>query len=927
MSSSPTNPLLNNGIISRDDLLTIISVGFRHKEYRFIRQAVLNWLAAYPGDLEFNYLYAKSLFEDGKAVQAQPILDMVCTTDPEYSAAHELRLSLLASLGKNTNTEAGYLYALTERQAPGSTLPAWSKAYRQSQDAFDAEKLDDAELAIQQALIADSTIELPAIFHLQIASALHDSQTLANLAHLYHTRWVDCLPITLYLAAAMLNNDEDTEAVALLHQCSAKDASGQVVHRIWGENHPYRFLWPDDLSLKFDLAIPGTISSALGWNRLMAGAPISAPATSTETPAPAATTPEQPVAQESDSDLTTDQDVEIVDSEIEAQAAAAQAAQTAESAEEQDFIADGLDADISYPTADSTVVLDKEELEGSATPVNKAKVESLQDIREELERIAGRLRVSGVTRSDARYPNYVIVTTRKGLETQYGAQTSMILDELMKQVVEVIRKKQGWNATLFYADDAACTTPLGIKPAIYNDPWKIKLAIRDLDNALKKKGEMIGALLIVGGPEIVPFHHLPNPTDDSDTQIDSDNPYATLDDNYFIPEWPVGRLPGGTNKDAGILMQYLRKMITYHSEQSAQQPWWRRVNVFSPLFSNMQRVFTHGVVSFRPSFGYTAAVWSQASIEVFRTIGDGQSMMTCPPTKTGELIGSGYLPARLNYYNLHGVPDGPEWYGQTETNKVIDSPEYPVAMTPKDIPNDGNAPTIVFSEACYGSYINNKNEDQAISLKFISAGTRAMVGSTCIAYGSVSAPLIGADLLGNYFWKSVKEGTPVGEALRNAKVVIAQEMTKQQGFLDGEDQKTLISFVLYGDPLVVLASNKKLDKLVKRDRVKTPVVTVCQNELDRAKAVKIDTQVMAQVKQIVEQYLPGLKGAHYTVSKQYATQISQSFSKARVSQPLESERTVVVVSKEYKVTNHMHHHYARMTFDNKGKVIKLAVSR
>jgi hypothetical protein len=904
MSSSPLNPLLNNGTIARDDLLTIISVGFRHKEYRFIRQAVLNWLAAFPGDIEFNYLYTKSLFDDGKAAQALPILDMICVTDPEYTAAHELRLSLLASSGKNTDTEAGYLFALSNRQVPGATLPVWSQAYRKSQEAFDNEKLDDAELFIQQALISDPTIDLPAIFHLQIASALHDSQTLANLAMLYHTRWVDCLPITLYLASAELNNGDDSEAVALLHQCASKDAGGQVVERIWGESNPYRFLWPEDLSIKFDLAVPASITSALGWNQLAAGTSTSEAVAST----PAATASEVTPTEQVSEPVTVP---------------AAVQSETTQSA--SPVSTPVTNTTLSAPATPS-VVPETPETATKEEPSDKG-VESLQDIRNELERIAGRLRVSGLTQTDARFPNYVILTTRKGLESLYGTQTSLILDELMKQVVEVIRKKQGWNATLFYADDAACTTTYGIKPAIYNDPWKIKLAIKDLDDSLKKKGEMIGAVLIVGGPEVVPFHRLPNPADDSDTEIESDNPYATLDDNYFIPEWPVGRLPGGTNHDAGIILQYLRKMIAYHSEQSTPVPWWRRINVFSPIFANMQRVLSHGIVTFKPSFGYTAAVWSQASMEVFRPIGDGQSLLSCPPTKTGELIGSGYLPAKLSYYNLHGVADSPEWYGQTETDKSIDSPEYPVALSPTDIPNDGNSPVIIFSEACYGSYINNKNEDQAISLKFLSSGTKAMVGSTCIAYGSIASPLIGADQLGNYFWKAVKEGTPVGEAYRNAKVMIAQEMTKRQGFLDGEDQKTLISFVLYGDPLVVLATNKKLEKRIRRDRTKSPVVTVCQSKPAESKNASMDDDVLSQVKQIVEQYLPGLKGAEYSVSKQYATQVNQGFSKSKAPHQLETERTVVTVSKKYNIATHTHFHYARLTIDNKGKVTKLAVSR
>lgn len=498
----------------------------------------------------------------------------------------------------------------------------------------------------------------------------------------------------------------------------------------------------------------------------------------------------------------------------------------------------------------------------------------------------------------------------------------------MKQVVEVIRKKQGWNAILFYVDDPVSTTPFGIKPAPFNDPWKIKLAVSDLDKSLAKRGEMIGSLFIVGGPEIVPFHNLPNPTEDSDAQIGSDNPYATVDDNYFIPEWPVGRLPGGINRDAGIIMQYLRKMISYHAEQSAQEPWWRRVSMFSPIFSSMRRVFAHGLSSARPSFGYSAAVWNQASIEVYRTIGDSQSLLSSPPIRTGQLVGSGYLPARLAYFNLHGVPDAPEWYGQPDFEDAKESPEYPVALSKQDILNDGNAPQVVFSEACYGSYIEGKTDDQAISLRFLTSGTKAMVGSTCIAYGSVTTPLIGADILGSYFWKQVKDGTPVGEALRNAKVLMAQEMTKRQGFLDGEDQKTMISFVLYGDPLVAISRSKKMEKTIKRERSKSPVLTVCQNSDHDETFSQINADVMKQVKQIVEQYLPGLNNANYSFAKQYASQMNSQDARNKSVRPMETEHTVVTVSKVYKQSkNHSHSHFARLTIDQKGKVVKLAVSR
>ncbi len=892
MSGLPNNPILNHGNISRDDLLTILSVGFRKKEYRFVRQLVLNWLAAYPGDIQFNYFYARTLAEEGKALQALPILDMVCSSDPEFIVAHELRLSVLAQLSKNTNQEAGYLYALNGRHVAGTTIPAWSKSYRQSQEAFETDKLEDAELLIQQALIADSSVDLSASFHLQIVSAVHDSQTLLNLASLYHSRWPDCIPVTLFLAAAKLSTGEDTEAVALLHQCASRDSSGQVIRRIWGENHPYRLLWPEQMQIRFEASVPTTVSAALGWNQL----PFSS----------APNTPPQP---------ETTPPVEVVPDEIV----------TVTPVVEPEVIPEPIPDNVPELEANPTPVIEDTPLtrrdEGKLGP------ESLQDVREELDRIATRLRISGVTRSDGRFPTYVVLSTRKGLENQYGSQSSFILDELMKQVVEGIRKKKGWNSILLYVDDAASTSSFGIKPAPFNDPWKIKLAIADLDKALAKRGEMIGALFIVGGPEVVPFHYLPNPTDDADTQIASDNPYATVDDNYFVPEWPVGRLPGGTNRDAGILLQYLRKMITYHAEQSAEEPWWQRISIFSPIWSGMRRVLSHGIAKLRPSFGYSAAVWRQASLDVYRQIGDGQSLLASPPTRSGELIGNGFYPSKLQYYNLHGVADAAEWYGQPEFNDLKDSPEYPLAVSSQDIPNDGNAPTVIFTEACYGAFIDGKNEDQALSLKFISTGTKALVGSTCVSYGSVSAPLIGADQLASNFWKLVKIGTPVGEAVRNSKVMMAQEMTKRQGFLDGEDQKTLISFVLYGDPLVAILHNKKSSKAIRRERIKEPVLTVCESEEESLDPSEINSDMMSHVKLIVEQYLPGLKDANFSMSKQYASQSQATELFSKSTQSLPEKRTVVTVSKEYKVARKQHFHYARLTLDQKGKVIKLAVSR
>jgi hypothetical protein len=40
----------------------------------------------------------------------------------------------------------------------------------------------------------------------------------------------------------------------------------------------------------------------------------------------------------------------------------------------------------------------------------------------------------------------------------------------------------------------------------------------------------------------------------------------------------------------------------------------------------------------------------------------------------------------------------------------------------------------------------------------------------------------------------------LGESFKNAKLDFARKALRRQGFLDDDDKKTLLQFVLYGDP-------------------------------------------------------------------------------------------------------------------------------
>jgi len=233
--------------------------------------------------------------------------------------------------------------------------------------------------------------------------------------------------------------------------------------------------------------------------------------------------------------------------------------------------------------------------------------------------------------------------------------------------------------------------------------------------------------------------------------------------------------------------------------------------------------------------------------------------------------------------------------------------------------------------------------EKSLALKFLQSGSQAVIGSTVISYGSVTTPLNAADLLGKAFWQYLQERLPVGEALRRAKIHLAKEMHKRQGYLDGEDQKTLISFVLYGDPLANLKNFGSLGDFpsfakksieIQRFADSPPQVkTICDRAETAQGSGSIPDEVLTHVKRVVEQYLPGMEGAQLLLSYEHAEccceghtcPTSKLSTKFRPS--VDPQRRVVTMTKNTTDAYHVHPAYARLTFDQAGKIVKVAVSR
>ena len=336
----------------------------------------------------------------------------------------------------------------------------------------------------------------------------------------------------------------------------------------------------------------------------------------------------------------------------------------------------------------------------------------------------------------------LILSSKRALQKRIGS-----IRPVEKTISEYTASRDDYQISVGYYDEPG---EYGIGPA--EDSAE---AIRDYVLRFEEKTGGVDFLLLLGGDEVVPFFRLENPCDDADEKVLSDNPYASRDKNYMIPERVCARIPDGRSS------AYMEKQLKKSKN------------------------------SFNGSFGLTAEVWQRASENVFRPIGDPQDLKISPPVTSDNfdeewLQERGYL-----YFNVHGSKVSANWYGQGDG-------AYPVAMQPVHIER---AAGVVASEACYGAYIVGKTRDTAISLRFLDEeGVLGFCGSTTIAYGPAKPPSSEADLLVKYFFEYLVQGMTLGESFKNAKLDFARKALRRQGFLDDDDQKTLLQFVLYGDP-------------------------------------------------------------------------------------------------------------------------------
>lgn len=355
---------------------------------------------------------------------------------------------------------------------------------------------------------------------------------------------------------------------------------------------------------------------------------------------------------------------------------------------------------------------------------------------------------------------HLALAPRQRLAAHYGAAAPAVLAALDEALAA--RAAAGLQTLAF--DPEAGAPDLAVPPASLT-PEGTVAQLRAVAAALATRGETVESLWIVGGPSILPFGALPNPVPDSDGDLLTDQIYGLADAATPLPTWPVGRTPDGD--PPGLLPDLLRHVAAAHRS---------------------------GPRAPGPVRALSAARWAAVTHLVLADAGAADAVhLLVPPARPGPTDLQG---ARLLVCNLHGVRGSDAWYGQG-----AGAADLVPALRPAELAGTDLRGTAVFSQACYGARLSAVGGEQTLALALLAAGASAVVAGHGLTYGAPAPPPSESDLLAHGLVAALgRPGARMGEALVAAQAAMLRARLLERGQPDVDDLKTLLGFVLYGDP-------------------------------------------------------------------------------------------------------------------------------
>jgi hypothetical protein len=386
------------------------------------------------------------------------------------------------------------------------------------------------------------------------------------------------------------------------------------------------------------------------------------------------------------------------------------------------------------------------------------------------------------------------VTVKSRLEHKYGAKLQKINSKIQAWI-DADAKKRGICTVHVAVDDSAAMLKVWreyfpkarrVRPVSGKvTARKIKRVIDDLWDRLSPD-----YLVLFGGHDIVPMFEVDNPSNflsaspvvDRDRKLTTDNPYASSKpfrpqeiDSYLVPHRVIGRIPDMMHSDdPAWFVDYLKTATRWESK--------------APSF-------------YREAYAICSSEMTTAGRDSMQYLSKPRSnLIISPPARDIRRSDRNRLSARLHLIKCHGNPLDASFWGKGK--------RFVRAITSATLRAHLKPATLVGTMCCYGAQIFSPHAKHArshgrwpIASTYLRKGALGFVGSTRMAWLGQGA-MASADWIVADYLNRVLEGASIGRAFLESKQKFAGYYTANGRVLDRKKEKTMIEYVLLGDPSV-----------------------------------------------------------------------------------------------------------------------------
>jgi hypothetical protein len=380
------------------------------------------------------------------------------------------------------------------------------------------------------------------------------------------------------------------------------------------------------------------------------------------------------------------------------------------------------------------------------------------------------------------------ITVKAKLEQKYPAAARARLDAAVAAWIKADGAR-GIRTVHVAVDDPAGMKPYGV-PALKGQATADKIK-RTLDALVATLSP--DYIVLFGSGDIVPHFSVKNPSrskDDDDPAVPTDNPYACSAKfdrakvkSYLVPDRVLGRIPDVPgDPDPSWFERYL-----------SQSRGWK----------------PKPASAYKQGFYACAATWRKAGESCVETLKVRKSdLLIVPPVGRTTPRAKTQQRGLRHMIKCHGMELDSAFYGETTDPKAKVEDQYPETLRSPDLQGRAKKGAVIGAMCCYGAGLFNPANPRAvnggeppISSQYLKLGAHGFLGSSTTAWVG-DTEMMCADWIVTSFLKGATGGASLGRAALESKQDFLRWIQQQGATPDAADKKTLIQFMLLGDPSI-----------------------------------------------------------------------------------------------------------------------------